>query len=1559
MTVKLWAVVAIAALMPHVLYCASPGKKTKSVTTLINSKWEATPFTLEIAEYLAEENKDSLWNFIDEVSALSPPLVDLGTDQQIYEKALAVGSRFISSSQSQLLKLALSLHIYAPKIEMYSQMAKEHGVVDKGCPCAVLLNGRLICHPSQLEESIANELESTNKVPSESFRVDHHYPGSENRSLVAVLYGEIGTYEFAQFHKVLKTQASEGKLGYILRHYVKERPNRKLRLSGYGVELQMKSTEYKAQDDTEVKGGAEGDGSQEEKEDEEIEGFNFNVLKSLYPDKIENLDKFRQGLIESSNEMAPLKAWQFQELSLQAAERIMSSSKDEALHVLTHIAQNFPLQARTLVRTVVNPELKKEMKQNQDLFSTSLNLQPQDTAIFVNGMFFDLDVVDVISLLEIIRQEQRLMQGLHTIGVSDKKMNALMSLDLSSGLGGNTEYGIDIRDSAVFWVNDIENDKAYKRWPSPLRDLLRPTFPGMLRSIRRNLFNLVIIADPSKLNSFSILKLAESFIHHQSPLHIGIVLATSPDSKQTGLTDASVALLNGYNYAVENGSPSDGLSFLTDVYAAIKTENRDVKVEDVHKKLKSKYKGVDLEDVFGADSDYNTGRKLAREFVERSGFRNLPQALMNGIPLSDKMLTADEFEEAVLSEIMSQTPIYQKAVYKGELRDSDNVIDFIMERPNIMPRLNERILNSENNRQIDLMRTVTSVEESISPPVFSLLGSSDQSALMVSTMRYFSPRKQSKTYFLTNWIVADLTSSCAKGRNLLQSALKQMKSSGAVRVGLIVNPIEGKSNDLLNRIALAALKVLSPDEATTFMLKLLDSKEVIQQLLAGEKKLSALGLTGINVAAVETAADTKPIKDNIKRHIMYVERTLGLNSGDTAVVSNGRVLGPLETTETFTVDDFSLLERHSFSTHIEKIKSALQPSPSASFFDEDDIEDTTELTSDVALRIVSLLVSHPQTRSRFEIPTFTTDHSVINIPASRPKEPAIRIDVIVDPVSRGAQRIGPILTTFQTALNCHIRVFLNSVEKNSDMPLKSFYRFVLEPELQFTPEGQLTAGPIARFTNLPEAPLLTQNLQVPENWLVESVASPYDLDNIRLEDVVGNVHSEYELEYLLLEGHCFEAMTGNPPRGLQITLGTEKEPVKVDTIVMANLGYFQLKANPGAWVLRLRQGRSADLFDIVSHDGSDTPPNSTDIKVVISSFRSHVLKLRVQKKPDKMNIDLLSEDDDANNPGIWNSITSTFGSNPKQGEEEPEEKLNIFSVASGHLYERFLRIMMLSVLKQTKTPVKFWFLKNYLSPTFKDFLPHMAREFGFEYELVQYKWPRWLHQQTEKQRIIWGYKILFLDVLFPLDVKKFIFVDADQVVRADLKELHDLDLGGAPYGYTPFCESRKEMDGFRFWKQGYWRSHLQGRRYHISALYVVDLKRFRRIAAGDRLRGQYQALSQDPNSLSNLDQDLPNNMIHQVSIKSLPQEWLWCETWCDDASKQNAKTIDLCNNPLTKEAKLTAAMRILPEWKGYDEQIKKLQQKVESEALDAHSEFHHSQPSKLSNNGHLEKHTEL
>lgn len=59
-------------------------------------------------------------------------------------------------------------------------------------------------------------------------------------------------------------------------------------------------------------------------------------------------------------------------------------------------------------------------------------------------------------------------------------------------------------------------------------------------------------------------------------------------------------------------------------------------------------------------------------------------------------------------------------------------------------------------------------------------------------------------------------------------------------------------------------------------------------------------------------------------------------------------------------------------------------------------------------------------------------------------------------------------------------------------------------------------------------------------------------------------------------------------------------------------------------------------------------------------------------------------------------------------------------------------------------------------------------------------------------KFVFNLSLLFLQV---------IFVDADQVVRADMGELYDMDLKGKPLAYTPFCDNNKEMDGYRFWRQ--------------------------------------------------------------------------------------------------------------------------------------------------------------
>jgi UDP-glucose:glycoprotein glucosyltransferase len=74
-------------------------------------------------------------------------------------------------------------------------------------------------------------------------------------------------------------------------------------------------------------------------------------------------------------------------------------------------------QARSLVRIVVSPELRKEVKKNQESFMNSLSLQPTDSVLFLNGLFFDVDTLDAAALLEAARSELRTMEGLHSIGM--------------------------------------------------------------------------------------------------------------------------------------------------------------------------------------------------------------------------------------------------------------------------------------------------------------------------------------------------------------------------------------------------------------------------------------------------------------------------------------------------------------------------------------------------------------------------------------------------------------------------------------------------------------------------------------------------------------------------------------------------------------------------------------------------------------------------------------------------------------------------------------------------------------------------------------------------------------------------------------------------------------------------------------------------------------------------------------------------------------------------------------------------------------------------------------
>jgi UDP-glucose:glycoprotein glucosyltransferase len=662
-----------------------------------------------------------------------------------------------------------------------------------------------------------------------------------------------------------------------------------------------------------------------------------------------------------------------------------------------------------------------------------------------------------------------------------------------------------------------------------------------------------------------------------------------------------------------------------------------------------------------------------------------------------------------------------------------------------------------------------------------------------------------------------------------------------------------------------------------------------------------------------------------------VLENLRLTPGENAVLLNGRIIGPISTDTDFSPEDFDMLYSHELKRRNEAATEAILDMELQSKVKS--VSDYAKLRSLLAISQVSdipegIFEAPPLIRTNL---FYSWDDQYTSFSVGDNSTAVIQLVATLDPASEIAQRWAPLLQTLSELEGVFLKVFLNPRMMLEELPVKRFYRYVIQSDPTFNEDGSIRGG-AAEFSGIPAKALLTMGMDMPAAWVVTSKQSVHDLDNIKLSSLGANerIEATYELEYILIEGHSRDVTTSGPPAGTQLVLSAGKNSRVGDTIIMANLGYFQFKANPGHYNIDLKEGPSQEIFkiDSVGALGYEAQPGDESTDVTLLSFQGVTLYPRLSRKPGKEEENVLevqapkAPDLVKQGANIVGNLLQKAGFKKDEKPDAPKHAdINIFSVASGHLYERMLNIMMVSVTRHTNHTVKFWFIEQFLSPSFKEFVPTMAQEYGFQYEMVTYKWPHWLRAQKEKQREIWGYKILFLDVLFPLDLDKVIFVDADQIVRTDMMELNNVDLEGAPYGFTPMCDSRTEMEGFRFWKQGYWKNFLRGLPYHISALYVVDLKRFRQLAAGDRLRGQYHQLSADPNSLSNLDQDLPNNMQMLIPIHSLDQNWLWCETWCSDESLKDAKTIDLCNNPQTKEPKLERARRQVPEWTEYDDEI--------------------------------------
>lgn len=897
---------------------------------------------------------------------------------------------------------------------------------------------------------------------------------------------------------------------------------------------------------------------------------------------------------------------------------------------------------------------------------------------------------------------------------------------------------------------------------------------------------------------------------------------------------------------------------------------------------------------------------LFRHWTKRmNADTEVPPAFIDGVAVPRN----DNWLHAMSLQLATDLQLVQQAVFGGAIPTEEDSDDYFWIPSLFLERASQR-----RNPYIV-------PEDGKAPPVLDVHRLyADNAALLLSgavPVIEASPDASSESWAALT-VVADADSE--PGQALLVAALRFRNNNPGVRLDIVHNPAVADGAHKVNSRLLA---------------------------VSHEKLLEVDTVAELQTLLASSPAPPESDDGRYAAALTSFLASASLTPGARAVILNGRVVGHIAASDALGDDDLQHLLEFERAARILPVHGAAQQLGLADRALRDPLS-AAKLTSVTALSTVSdlpegIFESAPTLRMAGIFDQWNSTHTAFEV--GDRDQASVHLVALLNPASEQGQRWAPILKVLSELDGVYLKVFLNPREQLDELPVKRFFRYVLESAPSFDAEGRVKRLR-AHFAGLPREALLTAGMNTPPAWLVAAKKSVHDLDNIKLSSVAKgtNVDAVYELENILIEGHSRDE-DRQAPRGAQLVLTTATEqqgrPPLADTIIMANLGYFQFKANPGVYRIDMKPGRSADIYHIesVGAKGYGPVPGDEGTEVALIDFQGATLYPRIRHKPgmEKENVlePAATADKDKDKEGSILSkglklAEGLFGGGGGSAapaktktstSDEEHAEINIFSVASGHLYERMLNIMMVSVMKHTNHTVKFWFIEQFLSPSFKDFIPHLAAEYGFRYEMVTFKWPHWLRQQKEKQREIWGYKILFLDVLFPLSLDKVIFVDADQIVRTDMKELVDLDLEGAPYGFTPMCDSRTEMEGFRFWKTGYWKNYLKGLPYHISALYVVDLRRFRAMAAGDRLRQQYHSLSADPNSLANLDQDLPNHMQIVIPIKSLPQEWLWCETWCDDESLATARTIDLCNNPLTKEPKLDRARRQVPEWTVYDEEI--------------------------------------
>lgn len=588
---------------------------------------------------------------------------------------------------------------------------------------------------------------------------------------------------------------------------------------------------------------------------------------------------------------------------------------DAPLDALIHISQDFPKLVAGLARKAsLNESLENDVIRNQ----RSMRL---GNLVWVNGRYIGPLDANALSLLDILREERHRAVSLCSMGLTPQQSFEILSDDRIGEALSTTDPMDTLVDASdrlegggvIQWWNNIEKDSRYAKLPDSMSVVLTPQRPGNFQSVRKNLWNVVLVLDLStRTGLMTISQTVTGYIRRGMPFRFGLVPALGGDLSSPGSVMARL-----FHHMIKHHGRGETIDFMSKLLVTSSSPTIDLR--QVQALFDSSYassergSGERYQDIVHGQQGYDYVNKV-QQWLARMG---VDQASSSGHIFFNGQYhqMSDMWMQQLLQDHSSQLTYLQTPPIAKLARKSKDIGSFFYDLPTTSRRRNLHIVPGLGKNRFRVFDNHETFPENSPLLKHYVYGSKDE-----------APRG-----LLSTFVIADLDT--LDGWELAKGLLRQLYThpESQFRVGFQHVPSsesDGKAefrlSTLLYRLyATGRLSLVDTGELLTLdsLLRNPDNEALVDRINRVTRQLPSDSVLR-DLLVIEADALTSSASREFWGIFASGRQTMGVQAGSQYLLVNGRLIGPLEA-GAFAAEDYATLERYEFNTRVKPVLAAL------------------------------------------------------------------------------------------------------------------------------------------------------------------------------------------------------------------------------------------------------------------------------------------------------------------------------------------------------------------------------------------------------------------------------------------------------------------------------------------------------------------------------------------------------------------------------------------------------------------------------------------------------------